>query len=162
MNSLIKALSFIDLLSYSSKKHFKENASDYGILDTAYDNYTYVAYDGSMASLIEVKGSRNNYSKSDYEDLATKLENKLASILRNDKTQVDFSFMRDKDRSRESLENKMKPYMNVAKQIGFKDDFIFKSKMGFLPDHIVEEKSFIVVWTPVYVLEGNDKKEEDK
>jgi intracellular multiplication protein IcmB len=152
----------LDLYTSSLKKTLKTSPSHYSNIDTAFDDSTVVSFDGSFVSMIKINGNNKILSEADKVRVIDKLDISLSSLFKGSKTQADFCFYRNKDNSRDVIEEKLKDYIDVADKIGFKKGFLFDSKVGFLPDHVVDEGNYVVLWTPISSMNKREKDLEAK
>lgn len=158
VNSIVSGL---DLLTTSFKSTLKTRLSDYSDLNTAVDEFTFVAHDGSFASVIELRGYSKIMGKTEMREMQDKLFASLSPLFDNEGIQVQFCYFRNPEGSLSLLEDKVEPMVNVARQLGFKSEALFDSKKSFLPQHVVDEGCYLVLWSRPKLISVSLKSEED-
>lgn len=145
LNKIAKSIDFFvhEIASFN-----KSNLEDYCFLDTVSDNSTFVAEDGSLVTVIKLKGMRktilSNESMFESSDI---FYEKTKSFFKEKGYVMQFYFSKNKDRSEAVLENNFKEYREVAKKMGFNMDFFYDEKIKKLKDYIIQEDAFMVLST---------------
>ncbi len=116
-------------------------------LETADDNTTLVAADGSMVSIIQVHGSRLIIGDAEYQwiiDLAT---TKLGARFDRPGHALQVYFMRDPHMVGHDLARAMQGNRTAAKALGLELSDLLDERQKHLAKYLAHEEIFFVLWT---------------
>ena len=141
----------------------KQNLADYSDLETAQDEYTLVAKDGSLLSILKIDGYK---SLINVEAFYEKISNPISSGLdpfyskRGHAIQVTFSI--DPSRSKTSVQEALAPAYETAKKLHLDLEEILDEKVNNIASRANYEECYIVLWTRPSALVKNEVKQEQK
>lgn len=132
----------LDYLPWSGAKS-AEDRNRTGIL---------VGKDGSIGSVIKYNGSQKMLSDKELPVLVSKIETFLSKLMRNNAYTVQVYFSRNPKQSKNLIKEIVRPSRTVANAMSLNLDYIFEEDEAVLPEWIVREDVFFVIWTSHKVL----------
>lgn len=131
-------------------------------LETADDEYTLVASDGSLVSYVKIDGSRQIIGEEEYAHLIESATVKLGARFDRPGHAMQVYFMRDPARSRQATENLVRPCLLTARNIGLDMEDLFRERVRHLSRYLIWEEAYFVLWTRPSVLSKADAKRASK
>lgn len=149
MNFLTKAL-------IPFQKALKQSVSSFIQLETADDENTIVATDGSLVSYIKIEGSRQIIGDEEYRKIVEGVTIKIGARFDRQGHAMQTFFSRDPNRIRERLEELIRPSRTAAMNIGLEIDDVLAERIRHLERFLTHEESYFVLWTRPSVLTKNE------
>lgn len=156
IGKIIKGIDY--LVAEINKSVLYKNLDDYCFLESASDQTTFVGEDGSLASIIKIKGnSKTILSDERMYEMVERLYMQLKVMFANEGHMLQMYFCRDSSQSEAVLQEHYKPYRQVAKDLGMDMDFYFDEKINKLKNYIVHEENYMVLWTRPSVQKNKEE-----
>lgn len=140
-------MNFVEKLLLPFQKAFRQSISSFIQLETADNETTMVAADGSLVSYIKVDGSRQIIGEEEYRHIIQASTIKIGSRFDRQGHAMQVYFTRDPDRVRQQLEKLIKPSRQAAEQIGLEMDDVFEERIRNLERFVTYEECYFVLWT---------------
>tara|TARA_B100000700_G_C15063722_1_gene868055 strand:+ start:3788 stop:6757 length:2970 start_codon:yes stop_codon:yes gene_type:complete len=157
LNKLIKGMD--SLINEVNSKLYR-NLEDYSIVDSISDNTTFLAEDGSLATILNIKGINKTIISDElmYENI-DRLYKEIKSFYNKKGHVLQFYFCRDPEITESMLNNHFEKARKTAKDMHLDLDFYFNEKIKKLKNFIIEEECYIVLWSRPALLKN--KKNDD-
>jgi intracellular multiplication protein IcmB len=136
----------------------KKPLSSFNFLETCDGENIMVGKDGSLMSLIRLNGSRVMMGRQELNELVEKASIKFSPYFGHSGHAIQFWFLRDPTRSKEVVENQIKPAKHVAKELQLEIDDLFHERVQHLSKFVVHEDIYMAVWTRVSILSSQEIK----
>lgn len=147
---------FLDFLSETNRS----NIVDYCDISAPNGNHTFVAKDGSISTVIEVKGMNKIATIADYQrNVVDPLTNQLNNFLKKKGHAIQVYYSSDPTNSDYMIENALAPSRLTAKNLGFDLQDFFDSKKRVLRNSVINESLYLVLWTSVEVLSKTERQD---
>jgi intracellular multiplication protein IcmB len=140
--------SFLAWLSVS----LKQTTASYCDLETAEDEHTLVARDGSLVSVVKLFGVTHLIGREEFARLHEGIAIALQTNLKKPGHALQIFFSHDEQGVKEELEHVLNPAHATAKTLNLELDDLFKERIDYLSQHCAHEKLFLVLWTKPSVL----------
>lgn len=121
-------------------------------LETAENETTLVARDGSLLSLIKVEGSRTVIGEKEYTRIIESSTLKLGAKFDRPGHAIQVFFVRDPDRTVKQLEHLVRPSRVSVRNMGLDVDDILRERISHLSSYLSYEECYFVLWTRPSVL----------
>ncbi len=131
-------------------------------LETADDEVTLVATDGSLVSYIKIEGSKQLVGEEEFKQIVEQAKIKIGSRLDRPGYALQFYFVRDPTRIKSELETLMRPNRGAAANIGLELQDLFEERARHLSKFLAWEECYVVLWTRPTALATSDLKREIK
>ncbi len=129
-------------------------------LETADDDTTLVASDGSLISYLKVHGSRQIIGEEEYRNILNACVVKLGARFDRPGHALQIYFMRSPDRIHEELRGVLRPSQMAARNVGMEIDDIFDERGRHLAKYLASEEIYFVLWTRASGLTKTDMQRE--
>lgn len=140
----------------------KMHVSDFSMLETAEDDHTLVASDGSLLSLIKVLGVRSIINENTfYGDIIGPLNSSIQTRFAKAAHAMQVWFEVDPDRTKEDLENTLRPSRDTAKRLQLDMDDLFRERIQNMSRWTRSETCYIALWTRPSALSKSDREVTD-
>ena len=149
-------MKFIDKILAPFQVALKQSLESYIRLETADDDTTMVASDGSMVTYIKIDGSRQLVGEEEFANLIEGATIKIGSRFDRLGHAVQVYFMRDPMRIQEHLEDLIRPSRQTAKDSQLDVEDIFSERVRHLSRYLSYEECYYVLWTRPSVLTKNE------
>lgn len=116
-------------------------------LETAEDEQTLVAKDGSLITVIKVDGARQMIGENEYRDLITAGALKLGARFEKPGHALQVYFVRDPDRITADLERRFKSIRTTAENIGLDVQDLLDERVKHLSHYLSYEECYFVLWS---------------
>ncbi len=136
----------------------KKSLESYIRLETADNDITMVASDGSLMSYIKVDGSRQLVGEEEYNYLIEGATIKIGSRFDRLGHSIQIFFVRDPDRIQSHLESLMRPSRQTAIDTGLAVADVFEERVRHLSRFLSYEECYFVLWTRPGSLTKNEMK----
>jgi len=134
----------------------KQPLESFIALETADDENTLVARDGSMVSLVRIDGAKCLVGEQEFANILEQAKIKIGSRLDRPGYALQFYFMRDPHRVRGELDTIMRPNRAAAANIGLELGDLFDERARHLAKYLAWEEAYVVVWTRPTSLTKSD------
>lgn len=131
-------------------------------LETADDEMTLVAEDGSLVTLIRVDGSRLLIGDEEYRYLIDAATTRIGSRFDQPGYAMQIFFSRDPARSRAQIENLVQPSAASVQAMDLDLDDLMRERTRHLSHYIVREDFYIALWTRPTALTQTDRERAGK
>lgn len=160
LGSLVNGLdSFFIWLSSTLKQNF----SDYCDLETAQDQTTLVAKDGSLLSIVRINGIKNIIgSKTFQNNIVGPFSSGLQPSMEKRGHQIQFWFMVDPDRTEQEIRNMLRPAYETAENLDLDLSEMLDERVRNLSGWTAVEENYAVLWTRPSVLVKSELNQEKK
>lgn len=145
VNSIDTFLAWLGLL-------LKEETSAYCDLETAEDENTLVASDGSLVSVIQIEGVRHLIGQEEFDRLYQGINLTFQSSMKRLGQAFQFFFCYDQDEVQQELAEILEPAVATAKRLHLDLEDVFKERKNYLSDYCGHEQIFLVIWTRPFYL----------
>ena len=132
-------------------------------LETADDDHTLVADDGSLVSVLKIHGARQIIGDTEYRKILTDSVVKIGTRFDRPGHAVQVYFCRNPERIGEELRIMLRPNQVAARSIGLDIDDIFEERSKHLSHYLAWEEIYFVVWTrPAILTKADMAREADR
>lgn len=145
-------MSYLDKLITPFQKAFRSSLETFIMLETADDENTLVASDGSLVSYLRVDGSRQIIGEEEYNNIIRSATLKIGSRFDRPGHALQVYFVRDPSRVKPHLEHLSRPAKMSAKNCGLDLEDLFQERIQNLTRFLSYEECFFVLWTRPSVL----------
>lgn len=131
-------------------------------LETADDEVTLVADDGSMVSYIKIDGAKQLIGEVEFRNIIEQAKLKIGARLDRPGYALQFYFVRDPNRIKSELETLMRPNRAAAANAGLELQDLFDERARHLAKFLAWEECYVVCWTRSTGLTKSDFQREIK
>ncbi len=149
---------FLDKLLAPFQTALKQSLESFIRLETADDDVTLAAADGSLISYIRIDGSRQIIGDEEYKFLIEGATIKIGARFDRQGHALQVYFVRDPGRITRYLENLLLPSRVSAQEIGLDVADIFDERVRHLSRYLSYEECYYVLWTRPSILTKNELK----
>jgi intracellular multiplication protein IcmB len=121
-------------------------------LESADDNVTLVADDGSLVSFVKIAGSRQIIGDSEYQWIVDQATIKLGARFDRPGYAMQFYFMRDPSMVVHDIDRVMRSSRVAARNLELDLDDLFSERKRHLTHYMAHEEMYLVLWTRPSVL----------
>lgn len=125
-------------------------------LETADDERTLVAEDGSLVTLLRVDGSRQIIGEQEYKHIIESATLKIGTRFDRAGQAMQVFFIRDPARIESQLERMMRPSRNTARAQLLELDDLFDERIKHLSHYLTYEECYFVLWTRPSILNKSE------
>lgn len=136
----------------------KQSLESYIRLETADDEETMAASDGSLVTYIKIDGSRQIIGEEEYNYLIQGATIKIGSRFDRQGHAMQVYFVRDPDRIKSHLEDLLHSSRRTAESIQLDVQDVFDERVRHLSRYLSYEECYYVLWTRPSVLNKNELK----
>ena len=140
----------------------KKSLEGYIRLETADNNITMAASDGSLVSYIKIDGSRQLVGEEEYNYLIEGATIKIGARFDRQGHAMQVYFVRNPDRIKPHLEDLMRPSRQTAVDTGLAVADVFDERVRHLSRFLSHEECYFVLWTRPSSLTKNEMKRAAK
>jgi intracellular multiplication protein IcmB len=152
----------VDKLLAPFQISMKQSLETFIRLETADDETTVVASDGSLITYLKVDGSRQIIGEQEYNYLIEGATIKIGARYDRQGHAVQVYFTRDPNRITAHLEKLIKPSRLSAESIGLEVKDIFDERVRHLSRFLSYEECYFVLWTRPSIMTKNELKRAAK
>ena len=127
-------------------------------IETADDEFTMVAEDGSLVSYLRIDGSRQIIGQEEYQHILEAATLKLGSRFDRPGHALQVFFSRDPGRARTVTEREIYPSKVTARNIGLEVEDLLDERARHLAHYMIHEECYYVLWTRPNILPASDLK----
>lgn len=140
----------------------KQTAESYCDLETAENNTTLVARDGSLISVIRVFGVTRLIGTAEFESVHAGLTQSLQATLKRPGHIVQVYFSYDKSTVKSEIEDILSPAKATAQRLHLELNDLFKERIDYISKFCAHEELYFVLWTRPYSLSKEQSKRAGK
>lgn len=143
----------------------KKTVESFIALETADNDHTMVAKDGSLLSYVKIDGSRQIIGEDEFKNLIESSTIKIGSRFDKPGHALQVYFVRDPFRIKSFLNDKVRPSRVTAENTGLEMEDVFEERVNHLSHYLSYEEAFFVLWSRPSLLTKNEiarVKEENK
>lgn len=155
-------LDSIDAILAWFSTELKQTAESYCDLETADDQQTLVARDGSLVSVIRVFGVTRLIGQEEFNAIHQGLTQSLQATLKRPGHVVQVFFTYDREAVRPEIEDILSPAKATAKRLGLDLEDLFNERVNYISRYCAREELYFVLWTRPYSLTNEQLKRANK
>lgn len=121
-------------------------------LETADDEVTMVAIDGSLLSFVKIEGCRTTIGEQEYKTIIEGATIKIGAKFDRAGHAMQVFFVRDPERTVRQIQHFIKPSRQAARNMGLEVEDVFEERVKNLSKYLSYEESYFVLWTRPAVL----------
>lgn len=152
----------IDSLLAWFSTELKQTAEAYCDLETADDQYTLVARDGSLLSVIRIFGVTKLIGQEEFSRIHEGLTQSMQSALKRPGHAVQVYFNYDRDAVKKEIEDILSPAQATTKRLRMDLDDLFAERINFISEYCAHEELYFVLWTRPDTLTPEQQKRATK
>lgn len=152
----------IDAILAWFSTELKQTTESYCDLETADDQNTLVARDGSLISVIRVFGVTRLMGQEEFDAIHLGLTQSLQATLKRAGHVVQVFFSYDRDAVKPEIEEILAPARATAKRLKLNLDDLFNERINYISRFCAHEELYFVLWTRPYSLTGEQVKRASK
>lgn len=145
-------LNSIDAVLAWFSTDLKQTVESYCDLETAEDQYTLVARDGSLVSVIRVFGVTKLIGQTEFENIHAGITQSLQATLKRAGHMVQVFFSYDRDAVRTEIADILAPARATAKRLNLDLEDLFNERINYISQFCAHEELYFVLWTRPYSL----------
>jgi intracellular multiplication protein IcmB len=130
----------------------KKSVESFIRLETADDEQTLVAEDGSLMTFVRIDGSRQIIGEKEYAHIIDAATIKIGSRFDRPGQAMQVFFIRDPSRIETQLRRMMRPSKQTADASGLDLHDLFEERIKHLSHYLTYEECFFVLWTRPSIL----------
>lgn len=142
------------------QKALRHSVESFIRLETADDETTLVAEDGSLVSFMRVDGSRQIIGDEEYQRIIEGVTIKVGARFDRRGHALQVYFVRDPSRVAAHLEHLIKPSRQSASNMALEVNDIFRERVRNMSRYLSYEECYFVLWTRPSILTKNELKRE--
>lgn len=151
----------VETLLDSIGNGLRTGLSNYCDLETVDDEDTIVAKDGSLMSLIEIKGVRNIVTGNTiYQNIVMPLCSSMRGQFETEAHQMQVWFEVDPDRTHEEISEALRPSRETAKRLHLDLIDLLEERATTISRWTDSERCFVALWTRPAALNKSEKKRD--
>lgn len=151
-------MNFLERLIAPFQKGFRQSVSSFIRLETADNETTIAAADGSLVSYIKIEGSKQVIGDEEYNAIIKGATIKIGSRFDRQGHAMQVYFARDPSRIRKKLESMVRPSKQTADSIGLDMADLLEERINHLERFLTHEESYLVLWTRPSILTETESK----
>src|SRR3990167_3977718 len=132
----------------------KQTVESYCDLETAESEYTLVARDGSLVSVIRVFGVTKLIGPTEFDSIHGGLTQSLQATLKRPGHMVQVYFAYDKEAVKPEIGDILAPARATAKRLNLDLEDLFNERVNYISQFCAHEELYFVLWTRPYSLTG--------
>lgn len=153
----------VEEVSFWISKGFSQMMADYVLVETADSQNTLVLKDGSLVSLIVLKGSRQIVGEDEFREITRVISSSLGAYVGNGSGHsVQCLFSRDAENTRAQLNGLLASSRQSAERLGIDISDIFDDRIDSLAKHCAEETCFFALRTKVGAISKAEVKRSEQ
>lgn len=142
-----------DFLAWFSAS-LKQNVQAYCDIQTADSPTVLVSHDGSLISLIKIRGARALIGKDEFDRIQSGLLHGWQTIMSRSGHSMQVFYSYNKDDMAEQITDIFQLAIQTAKQVELNIDDLFRERIKYLSQYCAQESIFLVLWTRPSILTG--------
>lgn len=125
----------------------KQTTASYCDLETADSPQVLVAHDGSLVSVLRIRGVKALIGSEEFSRIQQGLLQSLQSTLSRQGYSIQVYFDYNKDEVGEKIAEILKPALETAVRLNLNLDDLFDERIKYLAKYCAQEQVFLVLWT---------------
>ncbi len=125
----------------------KQTTASYCDLETADSPHVLVAHDGSLISLLRIRGVKALVGSEEFARIENGLLQSLQSTLSRTGYEVQVFFNYNKDEIGEEIAEILKPAIETSKRLDLALDDLFEERIKYLSQYCAHEEVYMALWT---------------
>lgn len=155
-------LDSIDAILAWFSTELKQTAESYCDLETADNQTTLVARDGSLVSVIRVFGVTQLIGNDEFNSIHQGLTQSLQATLKRPGHVVQVFFGYDREAVKPEIEEILSPAKATARRLKLNLDDLFLERVNYISRYCAHEELYFVLWTRPYSLSNEQLKRASK
>lgn len=151
-------INFLDELLAATLLSMRQPVESFVQLETADDDVTLVAADGSLISFIKIFGSRQIIGDTEYQWIVEQATLKLGARFDRPGYAMQFYFMRDPSTVTQDIDRVMRSNRSAARAMELDVEDLLNERRRHLARYMAHEDLFMVLWTRPSVLTKSELK----
>ena len=152
----------IDTILAWFSTELKQTVESYCDLETADDENTLVARDGSLISVIRVFGVTKLIGQEEFDSIHQGLTQSLQATFKRPGHVLQVYFSYDRDAVKPEIADILSPARATAKRLNLDLDDLFTERLDYLSRFCAHEELYFVIWTRPYSLTKEQQKRATK
>ena len=154
-----KVIKFVDDCIQGMNSYGALSLEDYCVLETEEPtmNHALVASNGSLCTIVKVKGSLESRGEEDFKKFASQQDRALKSKFAFPGHMLQIVFDYDPTSAPQEISDLYRPAKNTARRMGFTIDEVFDNWGKALAKHCAVENIYFVLWTSTEVLSAKER-----
>lgn len=140
----------------------KQNTDAYCDLETADDENTLVARDGSLISIFELRGVTHLVGPEEFDRLHEGLCTAFQTGLKKSGHAIQFFFSYERESVKAQLEEILRPAKDTVQQLDLDLIDLLEERVKFISRYCAQEKLYLVLWTRPALLSAEQSKRAGK
>ena len=141
----------------------KQSFFDYNNLETALDDFTLVATDGSLLSIISIDGIKSLIGVASYENNVVQgLENLFNSPMSKTGHIIQSCFHYDPTNSEQLIHNMLSPSYETCTRLDINAKYMLDAQKEVVKGSAADERNYLLLWTTPSVLSKKEAKDSVK
>ncbi|WP_116963277.1 hypothetical protein [Fastidiosibacter lacustris] len=128
-------------------------------LESADDENTLIAKDGSLISILEINGVKHMVGNDEYIYLCEKITAILTPLLQKQGVRIKCFFRYDAQSTAQEIDDLLLPSQKSAKRLNLNLDDYFEAKKEKLDEVCVFEKCYLCIWSSAGLLSAHAQKQ---
>ncbi len=158
-NSLFNGIdTFIAWLNTS----LKQTTESYCELQTADSPTVLVGHDGSLTSIIKVRGVKALIGSEEFDRIQSGMQYALQTAMKRKGHVIQVFFSYNKDQVKEEIHQILEPASQTAERLGLALDDLFSERENFLAKYCAYEEVYISLWTRPTAMTNEQRKRATK
>ena len=124
-----------------------QSVESYCAIETADSAYNLVAHDGSLVSIIRLKGVNQLVGQDEFDRITTAIIQSLQTSMNRSGSKIQVLFNYDKQGTRHEIEGVLAPSLETSKRLNLDLDDLFDERVNNLSKYCSKEDVFLVCWT---------------
>ena len=125
-------------------------------LETADDEFSFAAEDGSLATLVRIDGARQIIGDAEYKKILADSVVKIGTRFDKPGHAMQIYFSRNPERIHDEIKVILRPNFKAARNVGLDIDDIFEERARHLSRYLAWEEIYFVLWTRPSILSKSD------
>ena len=125
----------------------KQTTASYCDLETADSPHVLVAHDGSLVSVLRIRGVKALVGSEEFSRIEQGLLQSLQSTLSRPGYAVQVHFNYNKDEVGEEIAEILRPAMETAERLDLNLEDLFEERIKYLAKYCAHEEVYLVLWT---------------
>lgn len=124
-----------------------QSVESYCSIETADSKTTLVAHDGSLLSVIRLKGVNQLVGQEEFDKISNGLLQSLQTSMSRSGSKIQVLFNYDKQGTRQEIEDALAPSIATSERLNLELQDLFEERVQNLAKYCAKEDVFIVCWT---------------
>ena len=146
-NILSSILDTVDVFVAWASSSLKQTVESYCELQTADSPNTLVAHDGSLVSVLRIRGVRALVGKEEFDRIQLGLQQALSTTMSRTGHTIQVHFTHNKDDVDQKIREILRPAAETGKRLELELDDLFNERIKYLQKYCAHESIYMVLWT---------------